>query len=66
MPRTLLMATHNGPRTAAEAESVIVEHDGQNATLQLDTGDELTFDRMELLRALDAGDAVVEARKEAA
>lgn len=62
MPRTWLMATHDGPMTDTEAESVLVEHDGKHATITLDNGDEWTFDRIELLRALDAGDAVAEAR----
>ncbi|MGH2799336.1 MAG: hypothetical protein ACRDM0_17085 [Thermoleophilaceae bacterium] len=62
MPRTWLMATHDGPRTDTEAESVLVEHDGQHVTVTIDDGDEWTFDRMELLQALDAGDAVAVAR----
>lgn len=65
MPRTWLMATHDGPRTDTEAESVLIEHDDRSVTLTLDDGDEWTFDRMELLRALDAGDAVAQAREAA-
>lgn len=59
------MATHDGPRTDTEAESVLVEHDGRHVTLTLDDGEEWTFERVELLKALDAGDAVADAKEAA-
>lgn len=57
MPRTWLMATHDGPRTDTEAESVLVEHDGEHVTFTFDDGDEWTFERRELVAAVDAAAA---------
>ena len=42
------------PEHTPEAEQVVVCLDGQLATLVLDDGEELRFDRTELLKALAA------------
>lgn len=56
------MATHDGPTVDTEAESVLIEHDETHVTITLDDGDEWTFDRLELARAIDAGDLAAERR----
>ena len=58
-PQTALTVTRgsfNDP--TAEAELVLVEHDGRNVTITLDDGEELTFDHRELRAALDATDTM--------
>lgn len=50
------------PEHTPEAEGVVIVRDGVNVHLELDDGEVLTFDRVELLNALTEPDADVAPR----